>query len=106
MEARTLTQPAIYLNGAAVLAHNAVCNRKPQPCSFARALGGEERIVNPLQVLGRNTLPVVTYIDARKPLGVPGLDREPAALFHGVASIQEQVEEDLLQFSSVALDGR
>jgi hypothetical protein len=57
---------------------------------------------SPKPVPLRDTLSIVTYIDARKPIRVPGLDRQPggsaagAALFHSVAGVQEQVQENLL----------
>src|ERR1700686_5792198 len=106
MESRARGQPALHLDGPTMFAHNAISNRKPQAGSLAGAFGGEEWVVDALQVLRRDTLPIVTYIDARKAIRVPGLDGEPSALFHGVAGIQEQVQEDLLQLPGVALYAR
>src|ERR1700694_1137222 len=103
MEAGACGEPALHFNSSAMFAHNAISDRKPQAGSLAGALGSEERIVDPLQMLGRNALTIVTYIDACKPIRVPGLDRQPggsaaeAALFQGVGGIQEQVQEHLLQ---------
>src|ERR1700722_2117925 len=112
MEARARGQPALNLDRSAMFAHNAISDRKPQAGSLAGALSGEEWIVDPLQVLRGYTLPIVTYIDARKPVRVPGLDRQPggstggAALLHGVARIQEQIQENLLQLAGIALHAR
>ena len=39
-------------------------------------------------------------------LYIVGFDRYGPALGHGISSVQEQIEEDLLQFSCVPLDGR
>src|SRR5579862_4956013 len=103
MKARTSSQPALDLDGPAVFAHDAISHRKPQSRSLASALGSEERIIDALQVLGCDALPIVTYIDACKPIRVPGLDGEPPPLFHGVARIQEEVQENLLQLAGISL---
>ena len=68
-------------------------------------LGGEKRIVDALQVLGR---------DAGAGIGDDGLnvavdqrsDAQTPAAGHGIFGVQQQVEKDLLQFAGVAVDGR
>src|SRR5579862_5636951 len=112
MEARTRGKPALHFDGPAVFAHDAISDRKSQSSTLAGALGREERIVNPLQVLRGDTLPIVTYIDASKPIGVPGLNRQPGwiagrpAALHRIAGIQKEVEENLLQLARISLHAR
>ncbi len=72
---------------------------------LGRGLGGEERIVDALQMLGR---------DARAGVGDHGFDvavdqrghAQPAAARHGFLGVQQQVEKDLLQLAGVAVNGR
>src|SRR5580693_3781608 len=97
METRACGETALHFNGSPMFADNPIRDRKAQPGSLPRALGSKEWIVDPLEVLGRDSLAIVTYIDARKSIRVPGLDGQPggsaagAALLHGVARIEEQV---------------
>ena len=50
---------------AAMLLNDTVCHRKPEAGAFARRLGGEERIVDAVQVLRRDAVPRVGDLDAR-----------------------------------------
>src|SRR5689334_15643050 len=106
MEARARAQLALDLDGPAVFPHNAIRHRKPQPGALFGAFRSEEWVVYTFQVLWRDALPIVTYIDAREPVRVPGPDCQPSTVFHGVAGVQEQVQEDLLQLTGITLHGR
>ena len=86
-------------------------DRQPQPRPLALLLGGEERVHDPGQVLGRDAHPGVRELD---PHGGPavvqragaGAQRQGAALRHGVAGVGEQVQEHLPQLLPVGVDGR
>src|SRR5580704_14420379 len=109
-EGRALSGRALDANFSGVLLDDAVSDRKPQPGAATVAglgfvLGGEERIVDAGDVFLR---------DARAGVGdlylhvvpVAGCDLECAAGGHGVFGVEEQVEENLLEFAGVAVDGR
>src|SRR3954463_13477540 len=53
-EPRALADMAVARDRAAVLLHDAVGNREPQPGALADFLGREERIVDPRQLLRGN----------------------------------------------------
>ena len=53
-EPRALPDRAVAANRAVVLAHDAVGDRQPEAGAAADRLGGEERIVDARQLLGRN----------------------------------------------------
>ena len=73
--------------------------------SLRRGLGGEERIVDALNVLLRDAAAGVGDAHA-DPVAVGGGDAQRSAFRHGVLRVQEQVQEDLLQASRIALDRR
>ena len=52
----------------------------------------------------RDTLPGILDMDARACAVIPGPDRESSAAIHGVTSVQDQVQENLLQFSGITCD--
>ncbi len=69
-------------------------------------LGGEERIVDAVQCSGAMPWPVsATSTWTRRALA-PGAHFERAAGCHGVAGVEEQIQEDLLQFAGVAVNRR
>src|ERR1700689_2429843 len=78
----------------------------------ARGLGGEERIVDAAQVLGSDAGAAVGNGDADVAVDLSGDAQGPAfAGFrggsgHGVFSVQEEIEEDLLQLAGIAHDAR
>src|SRR5207249_4189101 len=56
--------PVGNFDGTAMLLDDAVAHRKAETGAFARGLGGEERIVDAMQVLGRNALSGVGDFDS------------------------------------------
>src|SRR5437016_364518 len=101
---------ALDANLSRMFLDNAVSNRKAQTCTAALAfpggcLRGEERIVDALNVLLGNTGAGVGNDDTDA-LPIRSGNPEGAAIWHRVLGIQEQVEEDLLQSTGVALNQR
>ena len=99
---------AFDMDFAGVLLNDAVADREAEAgAAFVagQGLGGEERIVDALEMLGS---------DAGTGVGDKGFDvavdqsndAQAPASGHGVFGVQEQVEEDLLQLAGVAVDGR
>src|SRR5205085_9984784 len=80
-------------NGTTMLLNDTVGHRKPQAGAFARGLGGEERIVDAVEILGCNTVAGIGDFDARAQAVGPGADFKGSAGAHGVARVQEEVEE-------------
>jgi hypothetical protein len=72
---------------------------------FGRALGGEKGIVDPLQMLGRDTGAIVRDGNADESVGLSG-NAQGSAACHRVFRVEEEVEKDLLQFARIAQDRR
>src|SRR6476646_2686678 len=87
-----------------MLLNDSVSNRQTQAGSFARTLRGEEWIVNLVQIFGANACAGIADIHAGTRFLAPRTHLESPAALHGVARVEEQVEEYLLQFAGVAVD--
>src|SRR6266851_7177581 len=99
-----------YANLSSMFLNDAVGDGKSQAgasgLAFAgRGLGGKERIVDALDVLGSDARSRVGYAHANA-LAVQSGHAQPAAAGHGVFGVQEQVQEHLLQSPRVPLNGR
>ena len=111
MERSALARIGIHANLTRVFLNDSVCYRETQTrtarLAFTRrCLGGKERIVNPGDVLGRDSR--ATVADADLDSGaVGGADPQRAPVGrHGVFGVQEKVQEHLLQLSRIAVDRR
>src|SRR5262249_58748423 len=63
------SERALAPDPTAVIAHDAVCDRKPEPRPFTHALGGEERLEEARHVLrGDASAPVLDVEDRTLPL--------------------------------------
>ena len=63
MEAGAAARPAEDLDGATMLLNDTVCDRQAEARPFARSLGGEERIVDAVDMLGIDAVSAVEHID-------------------------------------------
>src|SRR3974390_674047 len=110
-ERGALAGRAIDVNLARMLLNDAVGHRQAQPCASAvaaaglLALGGEERIVDAVNVFLRDAATSVGHGDAHV-VSVAGRDGKCSAGRHSVFGIQEKIEEHLLQLAGVAEDWR
>src|SRR5580698_795684 len=100
----------LHANLAGVFLDDAISDRKAQAgaagLAFARgSLGGKKRIVNALNILGRDAGSGVGHAHADA-LAVERGHAQRAAARHGIFGIQEQVQEHLLQSSRIPLNGR
>ena len=98
------------MNLAGVLLDDAVGDREAESRATAIAglgcgLGGEKRIVDALQMLGRDARAGVCHHRLDMAIDCRGHAQTPT-FRHGLLGVQQQVEEDLLQFAGVAVDGR
>src|SRR3954469_6963565 len=110
MEAGALAWLALDANLASVFLDDAVRNGEPQPSATAPALrgttlGGEEWIVDAMDVPGRDAAAGITHLDVNG-AAIHSRDFEAAAAGHGGLCIEEQVQEHLLQLASVSVDQR
>ena len=100
---------------------NLLGNRQAQPGAHACGFGGEERIINPGQVLLRNAAAGVLHLGNHRQVAHPEMRRAPRAfevgrlgqLFgvsarrqrasfgHGMDGVEENIHEDLLNLSFV-----
>src|ERR1017187_397798 len=92
------------LDGTTVFLNDSVCHRQPQSGALARGLGGEERVVDAVQMLGGDACSAVGHFDMRVRAFLPGADLDRPAGAHGVARVEDQVEKHLLQLAGVAVD--
>src|SRR5271169_6750074 len=107
-ESRSGPGLALHTNLAGMFLDDAVGDGKTEAgaagLAFARrSLGGEEGIVNALNVLGSNARSGVGHADADA-LAVERGHAQRAAARHGVLGVQEQVQEHLLQSSRIPLN--
>src|SRR5580658_6952788 len=108
-EGGSLPGMALHANLSGVFLDDAVGDGKAEAgaagLAFARrSLGGEERIVNALNMLRGNAGSGIGDADADA-LPVERGHAQRAAARHGVFCVQEQVQEHLLQSSRIALNG-
>src|ERR1700693_2968349 len=96
-ERSAFARSAADLDGAAVLLHDAVADRKPQARSFAGGLGGEEGVENTVEQLAGDAHAGVGDLDIHGSILCRGADLDHAAVGHGVARVHEQVQKHLLE---------
>ena len=116
---RALARNAVAEDVAACLLDDAVGRGKPQAGPFALLLGGEERVEDLVQRLGRDAAALVRDRDAHVfALGnagpfqrqsgpqadILGADRDLAAAGHGVAGVHDEVHQHLLELPGVGAD--
>ena len=99
------------------LPREAVDHRQPQPCSMAHRLGGVERLEGArnglLRHAGARIGDAQRHIAARRKIPLPGCrlfkldigcpDGQPAAFGHGIAGVDAQVQDGVLQLRSIDL---
>src|SRR5512135_2944579 len=95
-ERRAPARFRLHLDAAAVVLDDAEDDGQPEPRSFADRLGGEERVIDLLQVLRRDALAVVLHHDMHVLLVSQGSDHDPAIAVDGLGRVGHQVEEDLV----------
>ncbi len=111
---------AVHPDVAAALLHDAVHGREAEARTFAEFLGGEERLEQPRlcgpidadacvghgehHVAARLHRPVLPRVRGVE-IHAGGLDGESAAPGHGVAGVDHQVHDDLLELPGIGPDG-
>src|SRR5262245_54068945 len=89
LERGALARSAVHEDGAPVLLDDPVGDAEPQPGAPTDALGAEERVVDPLDVLALDAVAGVLHLhDHGFVVGVRA-EREPAPAGHGVARVQD-----------------
>src|SRR5438034_6444302 len=107
VEASAAARPAIDLDGATMLLNDTVSDRQAEARPFVRSLGGEKWIVNAMDMLRIDAVSAVHHIDPNTAVVLNrGVDLQHPARRHGVAGVDEQVQENLLQLAGIAGDGR
>src|SRR5579871_825330 len=107
------TYRAVNLHGASMLLHDAIAYGKAETCALVLAisrlgLGGEEWIEDTLQVFRRDASAEILYEEDDTADGFAGGDADArvGGAMHGVASVEQKVESDLLQLALVAVNPR
>src|SRR5688572_2881073 len=92
-EAGSLTDGALTREHAVVLADDAVGNRQTETGAFSNQFRREERVVDARQVLARYPRTGIPDFSRNLTVLQPRRHRQPAALRHRVASIQEEIQK-------------
>src|SRR3569832_56976 len=97
-----LAGSAVQADLAGVVADDAGDDRQPQPRPLAALLRREERVEDGVQVLGRDAVAAIgdleLHLSVRQPMGPAG---HHAVGFGGVAGVQQQIDDDLLQLIGI-----
>src|SRR3954465_14206781 len=80
--------------------------RKTEACTFAANLGREEWIVDAGQIFRRDPLTGILHLNSNEGVADARAQRQHATALHRVTSVQDEVQENLLQFSRVAAHNR
>src|SRR3954447_8071069 len=86
--------------------HNTVRHRKAESRAFAGRFGGEEGVVDAVDVLGGDAVPGVRNLHPDAGAFGPSPDFQDAAGAHPGARVEGEIQEDLLEFTRVPVDGR
>src|SRR4029077_12971548 len=106
VEAGVAAKPAADLDGATVLLNDTVCDRQTEARPFTCSLGGEEGIVDAVDMLGIDAVAAVEDVDLDAAVFlVRRLHFQHATRSHGVARVDEQIQEHLLQLTGIPGDG-
>src|SRR6476646_5754965 len=111
LELCSLARLRVHADLACMLLNNSVCDGKAKAraagLTFARnVFGGEERVINPVDVLRRDSGAAVTDVHLNA-VSVGRADVQRAALArHGVFGVEEEVQEHLLQLAGIPVDQR
>src|SRR3954453_6316094 len=98
--------PVGHFDRTTMFLHNTVRHRKAESRAFAGRFGGEEGVVDAVDVLGGNAVPGVRDLHPDAGAFGPGPDFQGPAGAHRVASVEEEIQEDLLEFTRVPVDRR
>src|SRR5947209_1963513 len=85
--------PVGDFNGTTMLLNDTVGHRESQARAFARGLGGEEGIVDAVDMLGRDAGTAIGHFNPDARAFSARADLEGAAARHGVTGVEEQVQE-------------
>src|SRR5208283_1835682 len=105
-EASSAIRPVGNFDRAAMLLNDTVRDGKTEAGAFVRTLGGEEGIVDAAEMLGRDAVAGIRYVDLDGAAFPPRANFQSASARHGVAGVEEEIQEDLLELARVAVDGR
>jgi hypothetical protein len=117
-DARASSAFTLYSYGPALVSHDAIGGGEPEPISLSGLLGGEKgleqagtgfgvhaaaRVADGELDPGIAELLLLASWSGCWLIVVPGGERDPAALRHGVARVQNQVQNDLLNLGRIHL---
>src|SRR5262245_28173399 len=97
-------QLGAHLDPARVLFDDPERDREPEPGADADRLGGEERIEDPLDVLGRDAVAVVAEAQQDAAALQLAVHADVTAVADRLARVDEEVEEQLLEALRLALE--
>jgi len=80
-----------------VFLDDAVGDGEAKACAAAVGLGGEKRIVDTRDVLGRDARTGVRHFHGDRVAGGGSGHRQPSTLRHGITRVEKQIQEHLLQ---------
>ena len=96
-ETGALALAAVAVDGAFVLAHDAVGDGQAQTGALPERLRRKERIVDSREVFVGNAGPRIRDFGGQAAVVEARGDGEPAAFGHRITCVEEQIQEHLLQ---------
>ena len=97
VEGRTFAGSRANVNFSSVLFNYTVADGQAQSSAAPAGLGGEKGIEDPMDVIARNARAGVSDFDFDAAIVGGGAHFQHAATGHGIARIQEQIQEYLLE---------
>src|SRR5438876_4616781 len=95
-----------HVNLSRVLLDDAVADRQAEPGAAAVRFGGEKRIKNAVDILAGNSRAGIRDFDFDAAILRGGADFQHSSAEHGIARVQKEIQENLLQFVGGAVHGR
>jgi hypothetical protein len=86
-----------HINLSSMLLDNPVTYRETEAGAAATGLGGEERVKDAMDVFAGYAGAGIRYFDFDAAVVRRGADFQHASAGHGIARIQEKIQENLLQ---------
>src|SRR5690242_5840183 len=106
VERSALSGRGPHVNLSRVFLDDSVAYRETKARAPAVGLGGEERIEDAVNVFARNSCAGIRDFDFDAAVVRAGADFEHPSTRHGIARVQKQIQEYLLQLVGGAMHGR
>src|SRR5258707_12261742 len=102
MEGSTPPGGGAHIDLAGMFFDDPVTDGQTEAGTAASGLGREKRVEYLMVVIAENPVARIRHFDFRAPVMSAGTDFQDSSGGHGIASVQETIQEDLWQLDAVA----